>query len=205
VVTQPNNTKGDYTMAKKTGRIWRNQGGTSALSVPPSRVISVNSWRSVRWRKLTGVFGPTVVLLVVVLGCGSPAEPVVEDVEYVETRNTTAHMKSRGTWEEGVSVSGSWRLVSISIFGVNGSYNLEFTNSDVSSSVTVSYHLRFFDAAGFELARYGDFGDQLRTEVPAGGSTPVTGTFTITSKNSISIANQMSEMIVYASFTFSGT
>ena len=118
-----------------------------------------------------------------------------------EVLNTTPRSEVDGTWPDGPSVSGiSWRLVDLDgLFGaVRVSYNMTWTNNDPSRAVTVSYQLHFLDANRVELAK--DYGDSVT--IPAASSAQIGAIVKLYGVTEVSFANQISEMDVWADFTF---
>jgi len=114
--------------------------------------------------------------------------------------NTTARSEIDGSWTDGPSVSGiSWRLVDLLVDeSLRISYNMIWTNNDPSRAVTVSYQLHFLDANGVELAK--DYGDSVT--IPAASSAQVGAIVKLYGVTEVSFANQISEMDVWADFTF---
>ena len=81
---------------------------------------------------------------------------------------------------------------------VRVSYNLTWTNNDPSRAVRISYDLHFKDANGFELGMaYGEV-----VTISAASSRQVGGIKDLEGVTTVSVANQISKMEVWASFSF---
>jgi hypothetical protein len=97
-----------------------------------------------------------------------------------------------------------WRLISVdAVDGTRGAYSIDWVNnSDVT--LTASFTLRFYDAGGFQLDRWpwacgGLLSCPERTLAP-GASGHDTGNFYLGEVTSVSTANQIARMAVWASF-----
>ena len=78
-------------------------------------------------------------------------------------------------------------------------------HNDTSQNVTLGFTLKFFDAAGFEIASaLGvlalNIVNPIGMVVQAGANTTYSGTFTLTSVTSVDIANDIATMEVWAVF-----
>ena len=115
--------------------------------------------------------------------------------------NTTVHSESNGTWtENGLEPTGptasdiSWRFLELNRI----SYQMTWTNNDPSRAVTVSYSLHFVDDAGFEIWKSSSFS----TIISAASSRDTQDIIIQYIIDSVDLANQISAMEVWASFTF---
>lgn len=118
-----------------------------------------------------------------------------------ETLNTSVHSEATGAWESGfVAKAIEWRLQSMENAGIRGAYQIEWENQ-ASVQLTVVYSLRFYDPEGFEMARWPLLYPPQRT-LHAGASAEDSGNFVLSGIQTISEANQISEMQVWASFIY---
>jgi hypothetical protein len=109
--------------------------------------------------------------------------------------NTTVHSESNGTWPDGPTASDiSWRFLELNRI----SYQMTWTNNDPLRAVTVWYSLHFVDDAGFEIWKSND----ASTIISAASSRDTQDIISQYIIDSVDLANQISAMEVWASFTF---